>query len=96
MTFKFQGFVVGQVIRAQDFEPRLARAECAVECVIEAVNVEGTSRAPFAHYVTTCTRDIWRGVDQDKEHSRVGQTVYVPMESTFDWDGRVTLVGQEG
>ena len=93
---KFEGFQVGQLIRAQDFEPRAGRGECAVEGRIESVIRLGCAQFPAAHYVIRCTRDVWDGQDMQADHSRVGQQVFVPMESMLDWDGRVSIVSQEG
>lgn len=90
--YKFQGFQVGQVIRAHDFEPISGREECSVEGVIEEVSLDGSAQAPFAHYVIRATADTWRGVARLNEYSRIGRAVYVPMETMMDWDGRVALV----
>lgn len=90
--FKFEGFAVGQTIRAHDFEPISGREECSVIGEIEQVNVDGTASAPYAHYVILCTDDVWRGVSRLNEYSRIGRRVTVPMESMMDWDDRVTLL----
>lgn len=96
-TFKFEGFRIGDTIRAQDFEPRTGRGECAVIGVIEEVSRDGCPQFPAAHYVVRATRDVWDGQDAPAAGSRVGQSVYVPMESFLDWDGRVSIVrSQEG
>lgn len=88
--FKYEGFQVGDQIRAEDFEARPERGPCHVEGQITAVCREGTREFPFAHYVIFGTRDVWCGEELTGEHSRLGVEVRVPMESSMDWDGRVT------
>lgn len=93
-TFKFDGFKVGQVIKAFDFEPRNAcpGAGSFVEGVILDVYRDGTLMAPYAHYVIRATRDVAAGVDVARRDSRVGLPVLVPMETTRDYAGRVGIV----
>lgn len=88
--FKYEGFQVGELIRAQDFEDRPGRGACYVEGRIIAVCPEGTAAHPFAHYVIRATSDVWDGQEVTDEGSRKGVLVTVPMESNGDWDGRVT------
>lgn len=87
--FKFQGFNVGDLIRAQDFEDRPGRGPCYVEGQVTEVNAEGNARATFAHYVILATRDVWDGEELYHDSSRIGRRVNVPMETSMDWDGRV-------
>lgn len=92
---KFEGLTIGNRIRAEDFEPRPGvRESCHVEGVIKAVNRAGTANFPFAHYVIECTRDVHCGQDAPRQFTRVGCEVFVPMESTFDWDSRIQRVDQ--
>lgn len=93
MKYKYEGFQVGQKIRAYDFEPLAGRAHCYVEGGIVAVRRDGVPGAPYAHYVITVTKDVYAGVEETYEsHSRLGKMVLVPMESTMDYEGRVTEV----
>lgn len=91
--YKYEGFQVGQFIRAQDFEARPDRGECFVEGQIVEVHRDGTNTAPFAHYLIIATRDVWCGEELgvEVEGTRKGLPVAVPMESSGDWDGRVAL-----
>jgi hypothetical protein len=91
---KFEGLAVGDRIRAQDFEPRPGvRGDCFVEGTIDQVVPAGNADFPFSHYRIQCTRDVWCDADVATSRSRVGQPVFVPMESSLDWDSRVTKIG---
>lgn len=89
--YKFQGFKTGDRIRAEDFEGRPERGSCHVEGVIQEVNLQGTWSQQFAHYLIKVTRDIWGG-ESVKQGSRVGTLVAVPMQTSSDWDRRVTSI----
>lgn len=93
--FKFEGFQVGQKIRAEDFEPRVPGgvARCYIEGGIVAVLRDGAPGRPYAHYVISITKDVFDGVEQlVASRSRVGDHGYVPMETSMDWDSRVQEV----
>jgi hypothetical protein len=90
--FKYEGFKVGDLLRCQDFPARPERGDCYVEGPVVEVNVAGTSGFPWAHYVITCTNDVWKGAKVG-QGSRVGDRMIVPMESASDWDGRVRVIG---
>ena len=88
---KHEGFKVGQKIRAQDFAGMGDR--CYIEGKIKAVNPNGTVALPgIGHYVIDVTSDHFDGHEQDSVGSRAGREGFVPMETTFDWDDRVTEV----
>jgi len=91
--FKFEGFKVGEKIRAEDFEPCPGRGACYIEGGIVAVNRAGNSQRPYSHYVISISKDVFDGVEQlDLSHSRLGDIGYVPMETSMDWDSRVQAV----
>lgn len=95
MTLKYENsFKVGDTIRSYDFRPLEGRSECYVEGVViqKDLNCNSESWCDYAAYVIEVTVDSWDeyGVSRG---SRVGQTIRVPMEVSFDeYDGRVTLV----
>lgn len=80
--FKFEGFQVGQHIKAYNFKPMEGREEDYVSGPIIAVNVEGTDTHSYAHYVIIC----------EHNYDSYGMRVRIPMETTFDYDGRITLL----
>jgi hypothetical protein len=86
---KYEGFKVGQTIRSQDFEGHGSR--CYIEGPIVEVHPTARNARRYAHYVIRITADCWDGrrVDQG---GRVGDIGYVAMESTLEWEGRVTLI----
>ncbi|MDB6010592.1 MAG: hypothetical protein JWL65_2842 [Gammaproteobacteria bacterium] len=89
MTLKYQGFQIGQTIRAQDFEQQGNR--CYIEGPILEVHPTGHNARGYAHYVIRITADCWDG-NRVSEGGRIGDIGYIPMESTLDWEGRVTLI----
>lgn len=92
-ALKFSGFAVGQVIRAEDFEPHPGRGICFIEGPILAVHSGSDNPRRYAHYVIRVTRDVFAGDDCG---GRRGDLGYVPMQCLFrDWDTRVQLVTQE-
>lgn len=85
MAFKYEGFQTGDKVRAYDFEPMAGRRPRYAEGVISEVRKKGSPQHPFAHYVLI--------VDVDTlfdEHPR--GTVYVPMGTAMDWEGRIIKV----
>lgn len=94
--FKFEGFKLGQAIKAFDFQPRPGDGPGTgtyVVGVIEDVCRAGSQRFPYAHYAIRCTRDVVAGIDvpRSKEYCRIGQIVMVPMETSMDFSGRVEM-----
>src|ERR1700736_6467583 len=90
MTLKYEGFQIGQTIRAQDFESHGDR--CYIEGPIMEVHSTRHNARGYAHYVIRITSECKDG-NRVNEGGRVGGIGYVPMEGCyFDWEGRVTLV----
>lgn len=87
--FKHEGFKVGQIIKAYDFEPMPDRGDCYIEGRIKEVHSDPTSYSEYAHYVVEVTKRVFDGAEVSR---RVGEEALVPMETLFDYDGRVTEV----
>jgi hypothetical protein len=86
--YKYEGFEVGQRIKAYDFQPIPGRDEHFIEGTIIGVCLAGENTAvPYAHYLVVCDHDS----DYDESYSRLDELIYVPMETSMDYDGRVTL-----
>ena len=85
---RFEGFTVGQRIKAFDFEPCPGRRDRYVEGVI--VEIRRTpaefENEGYAHYVIECD------IDEGQSGRRVGKRVRIPMETTLDYDERVSAV----
>ena len=78
---------VGDVIRSYDFKPMVGRNDCFVEGRVVAVKDDSNG---YDAYRITVTRDHWDGADVTGEHTRVGQTTFVPWKVSFmEYDGRV-------
>ena len=77
---KFDGkAVVGETIRAYDFHPFAGRPDVYIEGIVRDIRQvpEG-----FKAFVVECTFDT--------NASRVGSTIYVPLETSFaDYDSRI-------
>lgn len=85
MTFKFEGFMVGDKVRAYDFEPMEGRKPRYVEGIISEVREKGTSEHQYSHYVII--------VDVDTLFDECPRgTVYAPMETSMDFDNRIIKV----
>ena len=78
---KFEGILVGTKIKAFDFEPFHNRPNMYVVGKITGTTVRDGAK----FYIIDCTEDT--GLPR---RPRVGQEVYVPMETTMDFDRRVT------
>jgi hypothetical protein len=78
---------VGDVIRAYDFKPMVGRSDCFVEGKVVAV----TSETGYAAFKIECMSDFFDGkFRKGVRNSRVGKTVFVPMEVSFmEYDGRI-------
>lgn len=81
---KFEGFKVGQTIKAFDFKPMKGRPDSFIIGEIVDIN--------YGLYYAYVVRII---EDSDEDGFRIGKTCNVPFESTFDYDERVTLVEVE-
>jgi hypothetical protein len=82
---------VGDLIRAYDFEPYPGRPDCYVVGIVREI---GWIRNEYIGYTIDCVYDTMAkaaGVDEAK-CSRVGATVYVPVQTSMDYDGRVTKI----
>lgn len=89
--FKFGGFTVGQSIKAFDHAPMEGRPDRFLVGTVEQVNDDPADRfggRDYAHYVVRVTQDATFGPD----HNRVGLQAYIPMQSSMDYDGRVSAV----
>jgi hypothetical protein len=78
---------VGDVIRGYDFKPMAGRNDCYVEGKVIAI----TSEMGYKAFKVKCTKDVFDGKEQDRgEYSRVDQTVFIPMETSFmEFDARI-------
>lgn len=84
---KFEGIAtIGDRLRAYDFEPRTDRkihyyAEGYVVGIYDAVGPE-----KYKAYEILCDNDtLFNG-------KRIGERIFVPMETIFDYDERVTVL----
>ena len=86
---KFEELVkVGDTIKAFDFEPIPGRPDKFV--VGEVVRFDVHAREGVRCFIIECTEDsVWA---DDPEYTRVGYECWVPMETLFDYDSRVTVV----
>jgi hypothetical protein len=74
---------VGDLIKAFDFEPMEGRPDCYVVGIVKDI---GWIRNEYIGYTIDCVYDTMAS-------SRVGRTVYVPVQMSFmEYDGRVTKV----
>jgi len=78
---------VGDIIRAYDFKPMVGREDCFVEGEV----LEVTTKPGYKAFLVKATRSVFGGQDEfDDEHSRVGKTVFVPLEVSFmEYDARI-------
>jgi len=79
---------IGDVIKAFDFEPMPSRDDVYL---IGRVIDKGDIYRPDGSYAMTGYTVEVTGSDE-WSNREIGETMYVPFESTFDFDGRVTLV----
>jgi hypothetical protein len=86
---KFDGIVkIGDKIRAYDFEPMEGRGgPYFVEGIVEGTD-ESYTHGHYKFFVVRCLVDSMA----IGEHSRVGEIVFVPYETSFDYDNRVTVI----
>lgn len=91
MEINLPAIEVGDLIKAFDFEPCPGRPDCYVVGVVKEI---GWIRNEYIGYTIDCVYDTMAkaaGVNE-AEVSRVGREVYVPVQTLFDYDGRVTKV----
>ena len=84
---KFEGLAdVGDFIRAYDFKPMIGRPDCFVEGAVSGIQ----GHRGWVEYVIVCTKDSMA----DGKWSRVGETVFVPMEVSecSEWDNRIMKI----
>ncbi len=91
--------MVGDLIKAFDFEPCAGRPDVYVVGIVKDigfVNAWGEfSRTYDGGYMAMaidCVYDTMPEAANVPECSRVGRTVYVPVQTSMDYDGRVTKV----
>jgi len=88
MTLKYEKTAeIGDMIKAYDFQPYAGRAPSFIEGKV--VNKGYDLSVPYAAYEVVVTRDVFGG---EEEQARIGETFYVPFESTMDYDGRVEVI----
>jgi len=89
---KFDGIAIGSRIKAFDFEPIEGRPDCYIEGeVIQVTQVGG----PFGYkaYEVFCEYDSWfKDGDPSEDGNRVYKNVFVPLETSHDYDNRVQVV----
>lgn len=85
---KFEHSVlIGDTIRAYDFEPLPGREDAFVEGIVQ----ETSSEFGFKAFVISCLTDSICPVGA--HYSRVGKSVHVPMETSMDYDARIKVIG---
>ena len=89
-----QVFGIGDLIRAMDFKPMPGRGDCYLEGVIyDVVNHPVHGARMFRVRVV---KDVWDGNDiTNEEHSRFAKRVYVPVQTSDDFDTRINFVSTE-
>lgn len=80
---------VGDLIRAYDFEPCKGHPDVYVVGVVREI---GWIQGAYIGYTIDCVFDSWDRIEEGKDGSRVGKTVYVPVQTSLDYDGRVTRI----
>lgn len=86
---KFQNIAqVGDTIRAYDFRPMAGRGDAYVEGAVTAI----TNEPGYMSFKITVTADKFLGDVETVAHedNRIGQDVFVPMETSFqEYDSRI-------
>ena len=90
---KYEHIKAGANIRAYDFEPREGVDPKYIEGIVlrhdEMPDGSGAKALVIECAVDTC----WPSENyQSHEYTREGLEVFVPMETTFDYDGRVKVI----
>lgn len=91
MEINLPAIGIGDCIKAFDFEPCKGRPDCYVVGIVKEI---GWIRNEYIGYTIDCVYDSMPEAANVSalECSRVGRTVYVPVQTLFDYDGRVTKV----
>lgn len=89
MEVNLPAITVGDLIKAYDFEPCKGRPDIYVVGIVREI---GWIRNEYIGYTIDCVYDTMPEAANVPECSRVGRTVYVPVQTLFDYDGRVTKV----
>ena len=80
---KFEGLEIGTVIKAFDHRPMEGRDDLFIKG-----KIVGISEPVFKCYELEVTEDTCF----PESHTRVGQTILVPMGTLFDFDERISEV----
>jgi hypothetical protein len=86
MEINLPAIEVGDLIRAYDFEPCPGRPDMYVVGIVRDI---GWVRNEYIGYTIDCVYDT---MFAGPITSRVGRTVYVPVQTSMDYDGRVTKI----
>ena len=90
LEINLPGIEVGDLIRAYDFEPIAGRPDMYVVGIVKDI---GWIRNEYIGYTIECVYDSYdKQWDAHAEQSRVGRMVYVPVQTTLDYEGRVTRI----
>jgi hypothetical protein len=89
MEINLPAIDVGDLIRAYDFEPCPGRADMYVVGIVREI---GWIRNEYIGYTIDCVYDSYDKESSNVTFSRVGKKVFVPVQTLFDYDGRVTKV----
>ena len=85
---KFEDDVwIGDTIRAYDFEPLPGRVECYVEGIVQRTSSEYGAKC----FVINCSKDSL--ANDPYTGGRVGKEVFVPMETSLDYNARIKVLG---
>ena len=72
-------------IRAYDFMPMQGRNPDYIEGMV----MEITDERGYKAFKIFCDADVWDGQPCVDSGSRIGKFVFVPMETSHDYDGRI-------
>ena len=90
---KFEGFEIGQRIRAHDFQPREETVGSVMFVEGEIQRIVPAEELGFKAYEIIVDKDFYH---QDGfltgENSRIGNAIFVPMETSLDFENRVELL----
>jgi hypothetical protein len=81
---------LGDEIKCYDFESTKERGDCYVQGIVRD---KGYLFTPYKVYDIKITKRVWKGIDTTVSHLlNEGKTCLVPMETSIDFDGRITKV----
>jgi hypothetical protein len=89
LEINLPAITIGDCIKAFDFEPCKGRPDMYVVGIVKDI---GWIRNEYIGFTIDCVYDSVAESVNKPEYSRVGQTVYVPVQTLFDYDGRVTRI----